>query len=540
VDVDAGTVVKRASQTHVKNAASWREDQGLLALEECYHICPEHQGNPPVSSLGISVEDLKKPDQPKPKPKTFRTVFPSIEVLFSWLCALQNSILWHVGRAGSSGGSGKDTLTGDNGYGDIETMFGVETGQIPVCQSDLDSECAPCDHGHATEEECARIYSVLMGSITFSVGLLLHWMFAFLHVSVDRMTTLINHGKYANHYTKNDSPRGISEQKCLSNSVILTKDGSRPTVSRDKIGQCQDQTRLMGTDWADLTVLWKCRPRDPRGQPIKLGPRRYKVGEHTITRVYRNNKWSDLLYRLCIRYIDAVKKKVLPADLAKITLTTPNSDLPDVVILPLHWNQFILVIPDDLPDEPVGKDGFLIGKIHREVVKDYYYQKPLLVTMEALRTKSSKAIELDCVPTPGPLPPASQMRNPLYAQEMKQQPNRSYQDMIFDLCWNNKSSHFDPRTGDSTPNTAKADDATHRNTTDSTTTAQSQGSGTKRCRQDEDEKDTNISNNKKQKLPEDAISSSIPEIASMNDRARLGEDKHASVLLVNIDMPTPS
>jgi hypothetical protein len=452
----------RATRKHIKNAACWRESQGLEALYDVYHLCQSHASAPPLAAPGMTMEELLAPEEALQRKKVMRNDFPPKEVILDWLRCMQNRPVWYEGREEGSGGSGKAKLSGDDRYGDAYSMWLAESGQQPVGDSLTDEGKEDCDHGHHFESEGAKIYSAATGYVGFAVGLFLHWNTPYLHVSPDRMVYAVD-SRVLNHYLRNVSSQGISEQKLLKHGVILTKsDKPRPTVSGEKMVQKQDQAQLAGVDWIDISVEWKCRNRDPDIQPRRLAPRTYVVAEYTIVRTQRNNEFAEKLYKLVADWKQCLDTGRLRDEFEDRNMANPYRGFPDVVMLPLLWLQCIMVVPEDQPDEPVDDAGNLTGKLYWIKVKEYYYQKPLRVSMKALRDYSNKSDELDAWPDPQPLPNRSDMTNPLYLSEMRE--NESYGDMIFRLCKENQQDPFDPHKAAAAMHASKNKATTERAT----------------------------------------------------------------------------
>jgi len=387
--------------------------------------------------------------------KKYAQVFPPAQEILEAIQAPQDDPeKFKKSRQGSMGASGAAVPMGYSKYADNIAMMRLEAGFELVHPSSFYSDYENFDHGHYVESEGADMYQILMGCAVYKAGTFKHWKFPWLHVSPDRCS-IYPEGVLHNIYAKNDSPRGGCELKGPNELyVIKLPNGSRlMIVPAEYMIQLQLQMRNQCWDWVDFTVHKKPRfdrPIGSMGAIKKIGEGRYLVSETTVCRVYRNNKFADLIPQYVSSYIHSVRSRVEPS-IRRSGTNGNNVELPPCVQLPLKWTQKILTTPDGEHDMPL-KDGVLNGVIE-EKITEYERSPPILVPMSVmLNYKTSKGENIQIlkeVPPPDPHPTLKDVLNPLYRERMIADPSKTLSDVIWDLTLEN--FHFHREEDDLTP-----------------------------------------------------------------------------------------
>lgn len=253
----------------------------------------------------------------KPKAKQYRKEFPDFKTQEAMKLVEQNDVegIWMRFRGGSSGGSGLASLLGwdFSGYTDNIMQWFIESGRyLKVIGKSVD-DLYFMKHGHFFENSVAQIYSVLMGTRVYIMGMLLHWACCFIHISPDGLAEYFP-GVFHNKYTLRDSRRGNMEIKCPSYHVYATTNGLH-TVPTHYMIQVMMQMYVFLTSWCDFTVHWRTSARLP---PIDVSDKKgagvWLVGETLVTRVYRNNKFGEKMVIYLRQFMMHLHKKdeILP------------------------------------------------------------------------------------------------------------------------------------------------------------------------------------------------------------------------------------
>jgi hypothetical protein len=233
-----------------------------------------------------------------PKKKPYRTAFPSEEIQQEMLVVEQNSKPWMDFRSGSAGGSGLAALLGwDAGFLNNVYLFFLESGRACKQHSKSVLDLFFMKNGHYNEDLIGKIYSCVMGCQCYIVGMILHWMVCFLHISPD---LLCYFGKAVFHNLCNvrDSRRGNVEIKAPIFAAYKTHGGMN-LVPTYYLIQCMMQMHTFLTSWNDFVAMWMVNEKmGPISATATHGEGVWLVGETLITRIYRSNAFCDkvLLY----------------------------------------------------------------------------------------------------------------------------------------------------------------------------------------------------------------------------------------------------